>query len=273
MTTSIETSPQYKNLEGLYNSLKDELIKLIAERDDLINSVKRNIEADYQLKIGRKQYELFTLRVEALRLKRKMEMYQAAINRGNRCSEEVIESLLDQEFKQWQQEAKELYEKITYAEYFINLPKLSPEEYAEHKKLYRELAKKLHPDINPDAWDNIKSLWLRIKEAYKNGDLQELKTLALLSDDYNVQSEPSTMDKLQQNCDTLKGKIKELITQMAGIKKQFPFDIADMLDDPDWVSQKNKETDVQIQQWAVQKKAYDEQVSHLIMIATSPTIH
>ena len=104
--SSVEIHPKFKELLDQYDSLKEELIKLLTDRDYLFKVEKRNLEADYQLKIGKKEYELFLVRLETLRLKRKVELLQAAFNKQIKCSIEEVEAQLDQEFTEWQQNAK-----------------------------------------------------------------------------------------------------------------------------------------------------------------------
>lgn len=185
-----------------------------------------------------------------------------------------IDEQLDKEFAEWQKQAEEIYRQVKKAEYFAELPKLSVKESAELKKLYRELAKKFHPDVNPDEWDEKKNFWLRIRDAYQNGDLQEMKTLALLANDFQEQNpEISTMDKLKDTCADLKKRIPELINQIAHVKSQFPFDIEERLQDEEWVNEQKKEIDVQIDEWQNTKTLYEEQVEELICQINPPQLH
>ena len=272
--TDIVISPEFKKFLDLHDELKEELTKLITDRDTLIHTVKTNLEMEYQLKIGGKQYELFLIRTESLRLKRKMEILQSLLNRQESCSMQEIDEQLDQEFSQWQKQAEEIYKQIKRAEYFAELPKLSVKESAELKKLYRQLAKQFHPDVNPDEWDEKKNFWLRIKEAYQNGDLKEMKTLALLANDFKEQDpEISTMDKLRDACTDLKKRIQELINQIAHVKSQFPFDIEEHLQDEAWVNKQKEEIAIQIDEWQKTKSLYEETVEELICQINPPHFH
>jgi alpha-L-arabinofuranosidase len=203
-----------------------------------------------------------------------MEMLQAILNRQGSCSMQEIDEQLDQEFAEWQKQAEEIYQQIKKAEYFAELPKLSVKEATELKKLYRKLAKKFHPDVNPHEWDERKNFWLRIKDAYQNGDLQEMKTLALLANDFQDQNpEISTMDKLRDDCADLKKRIQELINQIAHVKSQFPFDIEEQLQDEEWVTKQKEEIDIQIDEWQNTKSLYEEKVEELICQINPPQFH
>jgi len=273
-STDIDISPEFKQFLDLHEELKEELIKLFYDIDELMHVVKPAIEADYQLKIGRKHYELFLVRIESLRLKRKMEIIQAALNRQESCSLKKIDEELDQEFAEWQRKAQEIYNKIKLAELYSEAPTLSLKETAELKRLYRELAKKFHPDLNPSDWEEKKNFWLRIRDAYQSGDLKEMKTLALLANDFQEEiPEPSTMDKLKKDCTALKRRIQELIDHIAHIKSKFPFDSEDKLQDEAWVKKQNEEIEEQIAEWQKNKVLYEEKVEELIRQIDPPRLH
>lgn len=274
MQNDITVSAQYKELKELYEQLKEELVKLIADRDELTGVVKVNLEAEYQLKIGVKQYDIFCLKVTALRLKRKMELLQAAINRQEKCSVTDVDAQLDVEFHQWQQQAREMYENIKAAEYHNQLPRLSRDEVVELKKLYHALAKKYHPDVNPDEPEKAKNLWLRISEAYHKSDLQEMKTLALLGEDIGGPAqEISTMEAMHKTCDALKGKLQNLVDAIAGMHSQFPFNLAEKLKDDAWVQEQNAMADAEMLQWQQAKDQYEEKVTELEYLINKPVMH
>jgi len=142
---SIEIFPEYKEMLELNDDLKEELSKLYTDKEDLMTTVKLNLELDYQLKIGKKQYQLLSVRIEALRLKRKAEILQSAFNRQVKCSIDLVEAQLDFEFEKWNREAKEFYDDLKFAEAYVGLEKMSSEDVIVLKKIYRELAKKFHP--------------------------------------------------------------------------------------------------------------------------------
>ena len=60
----------------------------------------------------------------------------------------------------------------------IGAEKLSPEEIKELKKLYHDIVRKLHPDLNPDLPDEAAVLWERVQAAYQMNEWQELYLLA-----------------------------------------------------------------------------------------------
>jgi galactitol-specific phosphotransferase system IIB component len=63
-----------------------------------------------------------------------------------------------------------------------NAEKVGEYRYSRAKKIYRRLAKRLHPDINKKTNDNdiLKEYWNRIVVAYHKSDIEELEDLEVL---------------------------------------------------------------------------------------------
>lgn len=59
---------------------------------------------------------------------------------------------------------------------------MGPEEEKELKQLYRQLVKRLHPDLNLNLTENELRLFYQTIDAYKNGDMNMLKLIASLVD-------------------------------------------------------------------------------------------
>lgn len=61
--------------------LTEELAKLFAEREQLLGTVKQNLEADFRIKIGAAQLGRLEIEWEIARLRREIELVQTAINK------------------------------------------------------------------------------------------------------------------------------------------------------------------------------------------------
>ena len=82
MERQLYISREFAELQKRYQALRTELVKLITDRDELLATVKPNLEAKYYAVIGQDQYRLFLVRNEVLRLRRKIELIRASLNRG-----------------------------------------------------------------------------------------------------------------------------------------------------------------------------------------------
>lgn len=101
----------------------------------------------------------------------------------------------------------------------------SPEESAELRKVFRNIAKALHPDINPNLTPDQKEVWHQFQEAYNTGDLELFKALEIVYADVVAAAEREP---------------KELSAEKKQLESDFPFSLADKLHDEEWVAEKQQ---------------------------------
>lgn len=185
-----------------YELLRESLPKLLEEKEHLIHHTLPHLQATYLSKTGRLKFELLEVRFDVLRLKRKMEMIQAKMNRGEEVIPEVIDALVELEMRAQREKLDGEARKLEAAMKFMNAPPLTEEENRQFRKLYHKLAMKLHPDMNPGQNDKARTLWLRLAEAYRNGDLREMQLIEVL-----LETEKDPGDRLPTALEELKKKI------------------------------------------------------------------
>ena len=124
---------------------------------------------------------------------------------------------------------------------------LSDEEALELKKLYRQLVRRLHPDLNPNLSPAQQALFRRILEAYSQGDLLSLRLLSQLSDEgLEDQAHSSSLDELEREHERLEEERQELAQQIAKILGRFPFTVAQLLEDPAQLQKRRQELQEQL---------------------------
>ena len=265
MTQTIQLSPEIIKLQEDVSALEKELGKVILEQDEMVNAVKPNLEAEYQKKIGYKELECLENEITARRLKRKVEVIQAAVNRQETIAIEKVEKQLDDEFQEWYEKIDDQYQKVKEAQSRIE-GLMSDEENEEFKKLYRQLVFKLHPDLNPNQSKDEKNLWNRVQLAYQGGDLEEMRSLMIILEAQDGTVElPSSKDILEKRKNKLTEQIRKIINKLSGMENEFPFNMADKLADKEWMSAKLEEIDGQIRHWEDKRKEYNELLKVLLM--------
>jgi len=244
--------------------LRDELTRLLTEADELLHIVKPNLLAMYQTKIGAWEFRLLQLQCEVARLRRQTELAQASINRGRLPNWTAIEGELELEFLQWQMKINEAASRIDAAESRLkNL--LTAADSNVLKKLYFSLAKKLHPDVNPQLTDDQKRLWLRVQDAYEASDIRELEALALLAErNSQVPQPPATLEILRGQRETLKNQIAAMLERLEQIQSRPPFTLRRQLEDDAWVEARRAEIDAQILQWQTNRDALAAHIATLM---------
>ena len=244
-----------------YDLLKTEYIKILNYKDVLLNWGKPQLEALYATKIGVHQIEKLKQQLYIKGLKRKIEMLQSAISKGedfdvNQIELKVAAELANAELKIMGEVTK--LEKAKQA--LTNLH--SPERSAELRKIFKQMAKQLHPDANPQLTAEQMDIWHLVKNAYETGDVEKLKALQVVYEKEINQLKDGlaalTDDELSLRNTALKEGIRLLNEELKSIKEQFPFTIEHQIKDEAWVTEqvnllqndlvKLKEYEIELQQ-------------------------
>ncbi len=236
--TNLTVHPQAENIRRQNRQLQTNLASLIVERDDLKHSIVPNITAEYQIKLGALEWRVFQLDCEARAFLRRIEMAQAALNRGEEPNYQNIETEIENEFATWHEQIKQQARKIKSAQERANAPTLSCAESRELQMLYRRLAFALHPDIVKNPNERQQKLWLQAAEAYRCGDLEILRTISLLvsSDaemlaDVSANENLSVLEILNNRNTELKQSCEKLLDEITTIKTTAPYILREILDD------------------------------------------
>jgi hypothetical protein len=241
---NIQLHPEIQQLSDENALLREEFASLLAEADDLVHTVKPNLMAMYQTKIGVWELRLLQAQFKVARLRRQIELAQASISRGERPDLIAIECALEQEFLAWVTKLEETAELIQSAEKRLQ-HLLSPADDRELKKLYYALVKRLHPDMNPKLTESQRRLWLRAQSAYVTGDLPEMKALALLAEKTGPVRSLKSLDELRRDQKILEEQIASLLEKMEQVESQPPFILLQKLGDETWLATRRQEIEEQ----------------------------
>ncbi len=243
--TYITIHPEYNRLLEKLNKLKEQLSVIIEDRDYLLHHKAIYIKTEYINKVGKLEYELFELECKVSRLKRKINMVQAAINLQMPIDEDEIEKQLDKEYKEYIEELRKMSKDIEIANMIKDCDELTLEDVAFIKKLYRKLAKVLHPDLNPGLTEKQKALWMRAQKAYEMSNIDMLKILYELAvEDGGLDTKYSkinTIEELEEKIKFFKEKIKDLLLEIGKTREAFPLNKEKFLKDDEEVYKRQKE--------------------------------
>lgn len=229
-----------ETLQADLNILKEEYIKLLNDKDVLDNWGKPQLAALYATRIGYLQVEKLQLQLRIKGQKRKIEMVQSAINRNVPVDIMAIELLVATELAEAEYRIMQETGKIENARNLLsNLS--SPERSSELRKLYRQMAKQLHADINPGLTEEQQQIWLQLKDAYQAGDLEKLKAMELIYENQlkaaSAAQQELTEEELLLKIEVLKEGCVVLNEQIKQIKSEFPFTIELQIKDEVWVAE------------------------------------
>lgn len=251
----IIVSPEYLKLIEEIKQLKEDIASLYEEKDELIYHICKNIETEYMSKIGVLEYKLYEFQCKVLRLKRKIELYRAKINRQERIDDKEIEAQLNIEYKEYEEKLNQMSNDLQDVLNRKNYGVLSDEDSNQLKSIYRKLIKKLHPDLNKEFNEKNKKLLLQVTKAYENGDLETLKNLELLASEIIEKEvvEVGEFEELKKSKEKYQNIINNLLEAIKNIKNSFPYDKKEFLKSEILVDRRKNEIKSEIEQY---KKIY-----------------
>jgi len=262
--TEIVINPEYAALLKKVQELRERLSVLLAEKDDLLCHVCENVEATYMVKIGVLEHKAFELQVKVLRLKRKITLIQAKINRQEKVSETEIETQLNAEYADYAEKLQEQMKAINAALHHGQLGGLSAEDSKELKTLYRQIVKKLHPDINPNQSETDKKLFLNALDAYKNSDLDTLRAISILKSDTPDTITANAFDELNKQEELFDERCRSVSEEIDKIKQSFPYDQMAFLENEDAVKERTQELNKTIEGYRTEHKTLEDRLSDLL---------
>ena len=118
--------------------------------------------------------------------------------------------------------------------------KIPEHEVIKIKKIYREIAKILHPDINPETQKDkvLLDLWNRVVIAYKCNKLKEIEELQVM---VNAALSERGIDVSKIVIPNIEEKIKELEIKINEIITTDPYNYKFLLEDREETEQRKKD--------------------------------
>ncbi len=246
-------SPEYqKQLEEI-ERLSASLSMIILERDELKEVICKNIETEYMMKVGDLEYRCFRAMCEYLRAKRKAELIQACVNRGEIPDMAAVEAQLETEFEAYRTQMEERLRKMNDAIERSRGKYLSEEENDELKKLYRQIVRLLHPDVNPNVTSEQLRLYQKAVEAYRNGDLGTMRFIHVLV----MENRPDELTMTpNERIANLKSAIERVRAEIGTIKSSYPYSLSSFLKDKKAVAAKRSELEESLKNYKARTKDY-----------------
>ncbi len=253
-----EDKMEREELLKILKELKAGYIALLNDLEILRNWGKVQLESLYATKIGKYEVELLELKILLKSLKKQIQWAHQSINIGQYPDFEALEIRAQELCKEAHQEIIAAKEKVLFGKAILsNLH--SPEDSMELRKIYRNIAKKLHPDVNPNITEEEKEIWLSFYNAYQAGDLEKMKALEIVYSEHLQKSESHddelNEDELLLQIAMLKQGIIELETQKKSIESEFPFTIAKEIRNDEWVAEQQDRLTTEIEEF---RKAVEE---------------
>lgn len=214
----------------------------------------------YVKEFGELHLSLFEKQINCIKKKKLIGYYQTAINHGGVIDQGEIDAQLAKEMQEYQQRLKAMVEEHDAAK---KMTEISSVKLLKIKRIYRRLAKQLHPDINPMTVEipELMELWNAVVTAYNCNSLEDMEEAELL---LNEALKRIGAGYREIEIPDLPGKIKVLEESITKIRETDPYQYKYLLEDPQAVKEKKQELEEQIKTYTEYEKELDSVIDGLL---------
>ena len=231
---------------------------LLLQRDHLEKEAFTYQQA-YIREFGDLTVQAFRLKIDCISLKKSITFCTAAKNRGEKPDTAKLDAYLAAQMAAYHERLNEMMNERDAAQ---KGKPISFYEVGEIKKIYRRIAKMLHPDLSPltGEYPELSDLFQRTMIAYQCNDLQELRDLEVL---INRALEEKGIEGIEVDIPDLAQRILELESEIGRILSTEPYLYKDLLADAFRIQAKKEELTAEIEEY----KAYKEQLEKWLRAA------
>lgn len=210
--------------------------ELLLRRDELEKEAEY-ILLEYTRVFGDITTEIFKLKIDCIALKKSISYCVLAKNRGEIVDSEELKKFIEEKMACYYEELKEM---IRQNELSKKGEKISAYQVKEIKRIYRKIAKTLHPDISnlTEKYPELADLFQRVLIAYQCNDYKEIKELEVL---VNRALEDIGEKKFEVVIPDIEAKIEELEEEIHSITTTEPYIYRELLENSEQVQLKMKE--------------------------------
>lgn len=237
-----------ENLHEEYQIQKKLLIEALVEKDHMETYESNLLKNVFVLKLGEPRYELHKLELTIARTKLKLDLMQTCIKLKIPMDTDQIDKQLEKEFEKHDSMLRSMKKEIDNAHNKDSSSSIDLQNTQQLKELYFSISSYVHPELVDDFDKNLKRIWKATKKAYQSGDAAKLKRLQkkVLNEYKDLSDREISDSSLQDIILTMKEKTKGVLIEIEGLKKQFPFNEAKMLEDEEAVVKFRKDISLDI---------------------------
>jgi hypothetical protein len=230
------------HIEELRRELADAFDRHIALTFELLPQLR----ARYEELFGELEREVQSRTLERSRRRRMVELFALKLDRGEKLDARMVELVMKAvgaEFGRIEARAErragEMQRRQGRRPASADAEESPRARADEGRRLYRQLARRLHPDARGGEDELARRYWHLAQEGYLRGDLQLLRALVHLVSEVDVVYHTG-IDALAAEEKRLAAAITAERARIDAITIAEPYTIRDMLEDPEWAAARRR---------------------------------
>jgi len=257
--------------EGLREEIRacrERIVELVCAYDHIVLQTYRQIECDYALKIGCWEVALLEAELACKKAKRSLALARARVNDGLDVEPDEVAKVIDDELTQWTSHVKAaLANQSQLLQRLAGQRTLTPAEARRLKRLWRTLAKRLHPDLHPGDDPERDVLFSIATEAYRDGNLALLQSLEVSTRGFEGRDDDlagRTTDELHLELELLQAEENVAAERVEEAKASATYQLGEQLQDAEWVTSKVMGLKASIAAFDESRREYDRRYRELL---------
>ncbi len=237
--------------------LSQQLAALLENLEQMQQKERPYLLALYQTNLGELEYRLLGLQIECRAVHERIELATRTLNHGESLTQQYLDAIeehIQQTYLTWQLQLKEQAQTLADSFSYLNgLVQIDAAVLERAKKAYRRLARLLHPDVSPEHEGLFERYWSSVQEAYRTIDADLLE--ALLQVVETTVTQDAQHNATEATHIHLTKMIAKETERLVTLRNSPPFCWAEQLHDEHWLTERQAQLDVAIQQaseqWAI----------------------
>lgn len=221
-------------------AMREELAEVLAERDELVLRICPQIEMQYMVRLGAREYEAQRQRYRLRVLQCREAMLMQEADGTAEGKEAKIDRQLAQRFA-LERQALEAQGKRVRAALERNRQKvLSEDEQAAVQKVYRQILRQLHPLLHPKQTKGQQQMFANAQDAYERSDLETLYMIYETLKEGCFAMEEDTANSREPEEQRLSMQLQSVRAEIVAIRQRKPYRLSALLVREGYVDERNK---------------------------------
>ena len=212
--------------------------KLLFERDKYKKQAGEYLR-DYIREFGELLTDVFRKKISCIEKKKMINYCQLRLNRGEMIDAQAMNEYIRREMEEYNEQLANMMHNNELCRKDVAI---SNSDVMQIKRIYRRIAKKIHPDIHPGTLDLpvLSDLWVEVTDAYERNDLKALEELEI---QINSILRELGDDVPDAEIPDIEEKISALEAEIENILSTVPYQYKFLLEDEEKVQEYKEELD------------------------------